>query len=76
MTRFKPSKIDFTIGLLLRHHRMKQGISQAALGKAIGISFQQVQKYEKGLSVMSINVLIAMCNALGLKPVKLLSKVL
>lgn len=39
---------DRTIGGLIASLRKAQGLSQTALGHAIGVSFQQVQKYEKG----------------------------
>ncbi|TXM97762.1 helix-turn-helix transcriptional regulator [Methylobacterium sp. WL64] len=39
---------DRTIGSRIAALRAAQGLSQTALGHAIGVSFQQVQKYEKG----------------------------
>lgn len=39
---------DRTIGSLVASLRKAQGLSQTALGHALGVSFQQVQKYEKG----------------------------
>lgn len=39
---------DRTIGGLIASLRKAQGLSQTALGHALGVSFQQVQKYEKG----------------------------
>lgn len=39
---------DRTIGSLVASLRKAQGMSQTALGHALGVSFQQVQKYEKG----------------------------
>jgi transcriptional regulator with XRE-family HTH domain len=39
---------DRTIGSLIASLRKAQGLSQTALGHALGVSFQQVQKYEKG----------------------------
>jgi transcriptional regulator with XRE-family HTH domain len=41
---------DRVIGDFIRFYRMRKGISQVKLGKNIGVSFQQVQKYEKGLN--------------------------
>ncbi|MCJ2087057.1 helix-turn-helix domain-containing protein [Methylobacterium sp. E-005] len=40
--------IDRTIGGRVATLRVARGMSQTALGEAIGVSFQQVQKYEKG----------------------------
>ena len=41
-------KIDIEIGARLRQARVAAGLSQTELGAHLGISFQQIQKYEKG----------------------------
>lgn len=43
-----PSAIDVHVGGRVRLRRTMQGMSQEKLGQALGISFQQIQKYEKG----------------------------
>jgi transcriptional regulator with XRE-family HTH domain len=43
-----PSSHDGEIGKRIRLRRVEQGLSQADLSSAIGVTFQQVQKYEKG----------------------------
>ena len=40
--------IDVTIGSRLRLRRLAMGFSQETLGRALGITFQQIQKYERG----------------------------
>jgi len=40
--------IDKHVGARVRMRRLMRGLSQAALGDALGLTFQQVQKYEKG----------------------------
>jgi transcriptional regulator with XRE-family HTH domain len=40
--------IDKRIGCNIRLHRARQGLTQAELGEAIGVTFQQLQKYESG----------------------------
>lgn len=45
-----PSPIDVHVGSRVRLRRMILGMSQEALGKALGLTFQQVQKYEKGVN--------------------------
>ena len=40
--------IDVHVGKRLRQRRALLGMSQTALGKAVGLTFQQVQKYERG----------------------------
>jgi transcriptional regulator with XRE-family HTH domain len=42
------STVDLTIGLRLRLRRLEQRLSQEQLASKLGVSFQQVQKYEKG----------------------------
>lgn len=39
---------DGLLGVRLRLRRKEMGLSQSALGQALGITFQQIQKYEKG----------------------------
>jgi DNA-binding XRE family transcriptional regulator len=41
---------DTALGEKIRTRRVAAGISQDELGNALGVSFQQVQKYEKGVS--------------------------
>jgi len=43
-----PQPIDIHVGQRVRQRRTLLGMSQEALGKAIGLTFQQVQKYERG----------------------------
>src|SRR3954453_6287407 len=43
-----PNPIDVHVGARLRLRRNMFGLSQEKLGEAIGLSFQQVQKYERG----------------------------
>ena len=44
---------DKALGEKIRTRRVATGISQDELGKALGVSFQQVQKYEKGVNRVS-----------------------
>ena len=44
----RPNSADSQVGETIRAHRLAAGMSQAQLGKRLGVSFQQVQKYEKG----------------------------
>ncbi len=43
-----PNPIDVHVGSRVRLRRMMLGMSQEKLGEALGITFQQIQKYEKG----------------------------
>ena len=46
----KPNPIDVHVGSRVRLRRNMLGLSQEKLGEAIGLTFQQVQKYEKGVN--------------------------
>lgn len=46
----RPNPIDVHVGSRVRLQRMLLGISQEKLGERLGLTFQQVQKYEKGVN--------------------------
>jgi len=45
--------VDIYVGKRLKQRRTMMGLSQEAVAKAVGITFQQVQKYEKGSNAMN-----------------------
>ena len=45
-----PHPIDIHVGARVKLRRMILGMSQETLGKALGLTFQQIQKYEKGVN--------------------------
>ena len=47
-----PQPVDRHVGSRVRMRRMMVGMSQEKLGEACGITFQQIQKYEKGTNRM------------------------
>jgi transcriptional regulator with XRE-family HTH domain len=59
-----PNPIDVHVGNRIRLRRTLLGISQMRLAEAIGLTFQQVQKYEKGTNRVSSSRLVDMANAL------------
>ncbi len=59
-----PNPIDKHVGTRVRMRRMMLGMSQTALGDALGITFQQVQKYEKGTNRISASRLQQTCDVL------------
>ncbi len=60
----KTNPIDIHVGARMRLMRLERSISQCALGAAIGVSFQQVQKYEKGANRIGASTLWAIAQAL------------
>ncbi|NVL90311.1 MAG: helix-turn-helix domain-containing protein [Desulfobacterales bacterium] len=57
--------IEKKIGLKIKQIRKSWGLSQSELAEKIGISFQQIQKYEKGLTKISVMRLQQISEALG-----------
>lgn len=56
--------VDSLVGQRIRARRMALGISQAELGREIGVRFQQVQKYESGANRVSASRLWAIAGVL------------
>lgn len=56
--------LDEKIGALLRHRRSELGWSQQALAAKLGLTFQQVQKYEKGTNQLSVARLLQICRVM------------
>lgn len=54
-----------TLGVKVRRFREEAGLSQTGLGEMLGVSYQQVQKYERGASRMSVDTLLRLARALG-----------
>jgi transcriptional regulator with XRE-family HTH domain len=59
-----PEPADKHVGTRIRMRRLMLGISQEALGKVIGVTFQQLQKYEKGKNRISASRLQQIARAL------------
>jgi transcriptional regulator with XRE-family HTH domain len=71
VSRAKPSGVhpaDAHIGRRMRERRTVLGISQQALAEPIGISFQQVQKYERGINRLSAGRLWRIARVLDVAP--------
>jgi transcriptional regulator with XRE-family HTH domain len=60
--------IDRHVGARIRMQRMVRGVSQTGLGKAVGVAFQQIQKYEKGTNRVSSSRLQRIANVLEVAP--------
>jgi transcriptional regulator with XRE-family HTH domain len=53
------------LGAVIRQRRALLGLSQPALAERVGVTFQQVQKYEKGTNQPTFRRLVDLANALG-----------
>ncbi len=60
-------EIDIEIGKRVRQARVAAGLSQTQLGVQLGVSFQQVQKYEKGVNRIGGGRLYKIARFLGVK---------
>jgi transcriptional regulator with XRE-family HTH domain len=63
-----PRPADRHIGRRIRMRRRMQRMSQGALGKAVGVTFQQIQKYENGTNRIGGGRLQQIADALGCEP--------
>jgi transcriptional regulator with XRE-family HTH domain len=61
----KPNPIDVHVGSRIRLRRNMLGMSQEKLGESLGITFQQIQKYEKGTNRVGASRLQAISSILG-----------
>jgi transcriptional regulator with XRE-family HTH domain len=62
------------LGRRLRLERQARGLSQTALAQALGLTFQQVQKYESGANRMPLDRLLAACRILRVSPMRFLAE--
>ncbi|MDI7864147.1 helix-turn-helix domain-containing protein [Rhizobiaceae bacterium n13] len=62
MLQKTPDAVDVTVGRNVRLLRVQRGVSQEKLGEALGITFQQIQKYEKGTNRISSSKLSAIAD--------------
>ena len=68
MARRRDFLVDKKIGSVIRMQRVKLGISQAELGNALGVTFQQIQKYEHGTNAVASTRIADLCRALEMTP--------
>ncbi|MQW86672.1 helix-turn-helix domain-containing protein [Sinorhizobium saheli] len=64
-TKEKPEPVDVHVGRRIRMRRAWMQVTQVALAEAIGVTFQQVQKYEKGTNRIGASRLQQIANSLG-----------
>lgn len=60
-----PDPVDIHVGIRVKKQRILIGMSQAKLGKALDITFQQIQKYERGTNRIGASRLYKMSLVLG-----------
>lgn len=72
-TRRRDGEMDIRVGARLRFLRLERGLTQEALGKLLGLTFQQVQKYEKGTNAIASTRIPQLCKILKITPNDLFS---
>jgi transcriptional regulator with XRE-family HTH domain len=60
--------VDSEVGANLRQHRIRARLGQTELGQKVGVTFQQIQKYENGSNAIATARLPAVCDALKISP--------
>ncbi|TDL85180.1 helix-turn-helix domain-containing protein [Meridianimarinicoccus aquatilis] len=75
MSDLMTKRIDKLTGEAIRRNRKAVGLSQADLGRAAGVTFQQIQKYELGQNRVSVSRLFQLASTLGIDPAVLVTEV-
>jgi transcriptional regulator with XRE-family HTH domain len=61
----RTAQLELAIGARMRTRRRQLGLSQSDLADRLGVSFQQVQKYERGANRVAASTLLVAAQALG-----------
>ena len=61
----RTAQLELIIGARMRTRRRQLGLSQSDLAERLGVSFQQVQKYERGANRVAASTLLAAAQTLG-----------
>jgi transcriptional regulator with XRE-family HTH domain len=68
----RPHEADIALGRRLKSLRVRRGLSQTELGMLLGVSFQQIQKYENATNRIRVSQLRRIAEALGVPVMELL----
>jgi transcriptional regulator with XRE-family HTH domain len=68
MPRNAATNVDRHVGARIRARRLALNLSQEELAGKLGVTFQQLQKYEKGANRVAGIILVRLSNALGVSP--------
>lgn len=74
MTKDTRDTLDVSLGFRLKQIRKAKGWSQERLGQAADVSFQQIQKYEKGTNRIAVAMLIRLCKVLDSDPAPIVAE--
>jgi transcriptional regulator with XRE-family HTH domain len=62
------ARIDAAVGVAIRRYRLARKMSQEQLAAALGITFQQIQKYEAGTNSIATGSLAMLCEIFQVTP--------
>ena len=65
LTPKKPDPVDVEVGQRIRIQRLQSGLTQTSLADQLGVTFQQLQKYEKGVNRVGAGRLTRIAKVLG-----------
>lgn len=68
LSDFTASDVDSLVGERIRKRRILAGLTQDQLGEALGVSYQQIQKYETGANRVSAGRLYLLADRLNISP--------
>ena len=68
MSARSPNQTDVYIGKRIKMQRLARGLSQRAVASRLGITFQQIQRYERGISRVGAGRLQEVANLFGVTP--------
>jgi transcriptional regulator with XRE-family HTH domain len=71
----RANAVDAAVGDRIRRLRQLRHLSQSRLGEAVGLSFQQIQKYESGKNRMALSTFVRICEALDCRPSEVMTEV-
>jgi transcriptional regulator with XRE-family HTH domain len=66
MPKGRPDRLDIEVGRRVRTFRLQKGLSRQKLGDQLGLTFQQVRRYEKGTNRIGAGRLQRIANILGI----------
>jgi transcriptional regulator with XRE-family HTH domain len=74
MTASRISPFYRTLGAVIRSKRLAKGMTQQTLGKRLGVTFQQLQKYELGHNRLSVDLFCKIAQAVGVPVSEMLAE--
>ncbi len=74
-TKGKAGDFEKTLGKILKNLRASMNYNQEDIAKEIGVTFQQIQKYEGGTNRIPLHNFLKICNFLNIKPQAIIGKV-